>query len=73
MRKIIFDFFVNPRQLGVDKEINLNQLFETCMVPACPGWERWNASSYGPPALAMQGPRVVLLCLSQQRIRNNGT
>jgi len=39
----IFDFFVNPRQLGVHKEINFNQLFETCMAPACPGWEVFHA------------------------------
>ena len=24
--------------MGVHKEKNLNQLSETCMVPACPGW-----------------------------------
>jgi hypothetical protein len=37
-RKIFFDFFVNPWHTGVHKEKILNQLFETCMVPACPGW-----------------------------------
>jgi hypothetical protein len=38
MRKIFFDFFVNPWHTGVHKEKILNQLFETCMVPARPGW-----------------------------------
>jgi hypothetical protein len=38
MHKIFFDLFVNPRHTGVHKEKILNQLFETCMVPACPGW-----------------------------------
>jgi hypothetical protein len=42
MRKIFFDLFINPRQMGVNKEINFYQLFETCMVPACPGWELQN-------------------------------
>jgi hypothetical protein len=39
MHKIFFDFFVNPWHSGVHKEKILNQLFETCMVPACPGWD----------------------------------
>jgi hypothetical protein len=39
MRKIFFDLFVNPWHSGVHKEKILNQLFETCMVPACPSWE----------------------------------
>jgi hypothetical protein len=38
MRKIFFDFFVNPLHTGVHKEKILNELFETCMVPACSGW-----------------------------------
>jgi hypothetical protein len=38
MRKIFFNFLVNPWHTGVHKENILNQLFETCMVPACPGW-----------------------------------
>jgi hypothetical protein len=38
MRKIFFDLFVNPYQMGVYKEKNFYQLFETFMVPACPGW-----------------------------------
>ena len=38
-RKIFSDFFVKPWHTGVHKEKKLNQLFETCMVPACPGWD----------------------------------
>jgi hypothetical protein len=38
MRKIFFDLFVNPYQMGVYKEKNFYQLFETFMVPACQGW-----------------------------------
>jgi len=61
MHKIFFDFFVKPWHSGVHKEKILNELFETSMVPACPGWDNLNTFR-GPAALSL-GPCALCLFL----------
>jgi hypothetical protein len=38
----IFRLLCKLLAYGVHKENILNQLFETCMVPACPGWVNYH-------------------------------